>query len=155
MESLSNQIRAQTEGRGQQYVADVIKSLCSAGNTGGLTYVSDSTTHWIEEYWQFPLETLYLKTGDCEDTAFLFAALAKYMGYDVCLFRFYDHMAAGVTLESFTPSGNSGTSISDTDHCIPVNDKDYYYVETTNHTWAVGDVWAQKYPANYLIIITI
>ena len=151
LEVIANYIRSMTEGKSQQYVADVIKSFCSSGDTGGFTYVYDRNAHNTEEYWQFPLETLYLKTGDCEDTSILFAALAKYMGYDVCLFLFTNHMAAGVTLDSFTASGNTGSELSGTIHSITVDGKEYYYAETTNSNWAVGDVWSSEYPSKYTV----
>jgi len=38
-----------------------------------ISYVSDSSSEGYSEYWQFPFETLTLKTGDCEDGAILIA----------------------------------------------------------------------------------
>ena len=41
-----------------------------------IEYQSDSDYMGADEYWKFPLETLYDQGGDCEDTSILFAAIA-------------------------------------------------------------------------------
>lgn len=43
-------------------------------------YKIDLEVHDMEEYWQTPLETLHLKTGDCEDYAFLSQELLNQIG---------------------------------------------------------------------------
>lgn len=45
-------------------------------------YESDSTKYKVAEYWQTPLETLQLRTGDCEDGATLICAMAYVAGID-------------------------------------------------------------------------
>jgi predicted transglutaminase-like cysteine proteinase len=45
-----------------------------------IRYELDSDIYGTEEYWQFPYESLALKTGDCEDQAFLLASLARASG---------------------------------------------------------------------------
>ena len=47
-----------------------------------IQYEYDSDIYGTEEYWQFPYETLALKTGDCEDQAFLLATLARASGIE-------------------------------------------------------------------------
>ena len=47
-----------------------------------IRYEFDSDIYGTEEYWQFPYETLALKTGDCEDQAFLLASLARAAGVE-------------------------------------------------------------------------
>lgn len=44
-----------------------------------ITYVGDKTKGY-PEFWQFPFETLYYKTGDCEDGAILLANLMQLKG---------------------------------------------------------------------------
>ena len=39
------------------------------------TYVTDKVAEGLEDFWQFPEETLMLHKGDCEDTSFLLASL--------------------------------------------------------------------------------
>ena len=48
-----------------------------------IQYQYDSDIHETEEYWQFPQETLTLKTGDCEDQAFLLCSLIRASGTKV------------------------------------------------------------------------
>lgn len=47
-----------------------------------IRYEYDDDIYGTEEYWQFPYETLSLKTGDCEDQAFLLASLARAAGIE-------------------------------------------------------------------------
>lgn len=61
------------------------------------------------EYYQYPEETLYLRTGDCEDYAILTVAILREMGYDAEVMVSYEHSLAGVNVEG---EGKSTTSIS-------------------------------------------
>ena len=45
-----------------------------------IQYTYDSDVYGVEEYWQFPYETLNLGTGDCEDQAFLLCSLIRASG---------------------------------------------------------------------------
>lgn len=45
-----------------------------------IKYKSDLSVHHEKDYWQSPKETLVLKTGDCEDFAFLTQALLNEIG---------------------------------------------------------------------------
>lgn len=93
-----------------------------------IEYQSDDVFTGYEEYWKFPLETLYDQGGDCEDTSILCAAITKAMGYDSALLLFPGHMAAGVDVDGATGTyyGSGGRS--------------YYYCETTATGYDVGDV---------------
>lgn len=53
------------------------------------------------EYWAFPIETIHLGVGDCEDTTFLLVSLYSVAGYDSALVSLPGHMMAAVELESF------------------------------------------------------
>ena len=77
----------------------------------------------VEEYWKYPLETLYDRAGDCEDTSILLAALFKAAGYDAALVLLPGHAIAAVVL----PSDTVGYYYS-------VNSKNYYFCETTAET---------------------
>ena len=89
------------------------------------------------EYWRFPVETLYDNIGDCEDTSILYAALGKAMNYDVCLFLFTGHMAAGIALEDY-----SYTNTDDMPAYFLSSDTEtteYYFCETTgDSTYPIG-----------------
>ncbi len=55
-----------------------------------------------DEYWCVPLETLYHRIGDCDDTAALLCSLYKAAGYDVAMGGHAGHVFAGVALDDFT-----------------------------------------------------
>ena len=54
-------------------------------------YELDYDVYGYEEYWAFPIETLYLRCGDCEDTAILCAALYDAAGFDAGVFLVPGH----------------------------------------------------------------
>lgn len=54
------------------------------------------------EYWALPLETLYYKIGDCEDTAALLCSLYEVAGYRSAMGGQSGHVFAGVSIEGFT-----------------------------------------------------
>lgn len=98
--------------------------------TAAIKYTSDEESTGYVEYYKYPYETLYSKQGDCEDTAFLFAAIAKAMGYDVIVVQFPGHELAAINVE-----GASGYGFT-------LNGKTYYYCETTGDTgyWGIGQL---------------
>lgn len=98
-----------------------------------LGYEDDSVYMGYEEYWKFPLETLYDHGGDCEDTSILLASLAEAMGYDTSLLLFPGHMAAGIHIDGDYPDLNGFYLRSDPD-------KVYYYCETTSTGFTVGQI---------------
>lgn len=57
-----------------------------------------------EEYWSYPMETLYLGTGDCEDTSFLACALFSAAGYTSGVAVLEGHVMAAVQLDSVAPN---------------------------------------------------
>ena len=106
-------------------------------------YVEDdsSTTH--TEWPKYPIELLYERKGDCEDTSILLAGILKKMGYGVALIKFDDHMAVGIKGDE-TIYGTSYNFEGD----------DYYYVETTNKGWYIGEI-PEEYkdlPATVIVI---
>jgi transglutaminase-like putative cysteine protease len=46
-----------------------------------IQYKTDSEIHGIAEFWQFPNETMQLKTGDCEDFSMLLCSLLRADGW--------------------------------------------------------------------------
>ncbi|MCD6572147.1 MAG: transglutaminase domain-containing protein [Thermoplasmata archaeon] len=100
-----------------------------------LPYANDNVTTPSDEYPRYPVETLFEKEGDCEDTSILTAALLKELGYDVSLIKFSDHMSVGVHLN--TVYGNK-------DFYIDSNGRKYLYLETNGENWPLG-----KAPTNY------
>ena len=96
-----------------------------------LPYTSDRVTTPYDEYPRFPLETLYEKGGDCEDTAILAATILKEMGYDVVLVAFKRHMGLGVACSDCEGS------------FYEASNRKYYYLETTGEGWKVGALPSQ------------
>jgi len=47
-----------------------------------IQYKYDTDVHGVRNFWQLPIETLQLKTGDCEDYAILLCSLLRASGYD-------------------------------------------------------------------------
>ena len=94
-----------------------------------LGIVLSVTTEW-NEYPRYPLETLFDRGGDCEDTSILVAALLDRMGYDICLLILSkaNHCAVGVSLDGVTGSYYNHDG------------KKYYYLETTGEGWEIGDI---------------
>lgn len=61
----------------------------------------DTYLYGEREYWAYPLQTLALSMGDCEDTTFLHCALLSAAGYRSAVMLLPDHAMSGVFLESF------------------------------------------------------
>jgi hypothetical protein len=81
------------------------------------------------DYPKYPLETLYDKGGDCEDTSILLVSLIREMGYGCCLIEFEDHMGVGV-LGTDNVKGRY----------FERNGNKYFYVETTGEGWEIGEM---------------
>jgi len=94
----------------------------------GLSYVSDYNTGY-DELHKYPVETLVESNGDCEDTAYLAAAIIRAMDIDVLLVLLPGHMAIGI----WTDSNQSGAYYE-------LNGRRYYYFETTAEGWELGDI---------------
>jgi predicted transglutaminase-like cysteine proteinase len=99
-----------------------------------LPYTVDSVTTSADEYPRYPIETLFDRGGDCEDTAILTAALLDKMGYDVALLHLSEahHMATGISI----PALSLPYQCWYYDH----NGKKYYYIETTGEGWRIGQM---------------
>lgn len=98
-----------------------------------LDYTSDSETTGFDEYPRYPLETLVDMGGDCEDKSILTAALLNELDYDVVLIEFSDHMAVGISCNQELYGSY-----------YEYNGKKYYYLETTDKNWVIGEI-PEKY----------
>ena len=76
--------------------AEVVNVLLRFTQT--IPYMYDSESVGQEEYWKYPLETLYDGNGDCEDTSILFCAVGKAMGYDTALMLFSGHATGAISI---------------------------------------------------------
>ena len=90
-------------------------------------YMYDSMQYKQDEYYAYPMETIYSGNGDCEDTSILCAALYEALGYDAAVLILPGHCMVGIALDSCTTSETYlYTILSDT-----YNGVTYYAGETT------------------------
>ncbi len=82
-----------------------------------------------EDYWSYPMETIYLRTGDCEDTSFLACALFSAAGYKSGLAVLEYHALAAVNLDSAAP--NPDPSHYGSDIFVLDTGEEMYFCETT------------------------
>lgn len=120
------------------------RSYDQASNTLAFTqqcirYTADRSPQTGEaiEYPKYPIESLMEEAGDREDQAILAAALLKRMGYDVALLICPGHVAVGVA----GAEGLPGTYITD-----PATGVRYFYAETTEAGWVLGELPADLEP---------
>jgi predicted transglutaminase-like cysteine proteinase len=109
-----------TEQETVNYVISFVQSL---------PYAADNVSAPGNDYPKYPLETLFERGGDCEDTSILVAALLDQMGFDVALLILYNanHCAVGIAIDA------SGSYYE-------YEGKEYYYLETTGEGWHLGEI---------------
>lgn len=105
-----------------EYVISFVQSL---------PYAEDDVAAPWDEYPRYPIETLFDRGGDCEDTSILVAALLDEMNYDVCLIMLKneEHCAIGIA------GGEGITGIY-----YEVDGTKYFYLETTGEGWEIGEI---------------
>ena len=106
-------------------------------------YVEDEELTGRVEWPKYPVEMLYERAGDCEDSSLLLAGILRKMNYGVCLIKYPDHMAVGLKGDDSL----SGASFN-------YEGNDYYYIETTNPGWEIGEM-PEEYKGLEATIIVI
>ena len=94
-------------------------------------YELDSDLYGYEEYWAFPIETLYLRCGDCEDTAILCAALYDAAGFDAGVFLVPGHAFTAISLDSYDEPPYWGQSVGFHIFTYSYDGRTYFGCETT------------------------
>jgi len=88
-----------------------------------IEYINDQKKYGYE-YPQYPIETLWNRSGDCEDMSYLLSSLLQAQGYDTVLFVFkgdgWGHMAVGIA------GDYDGFFVED-------SGKKYYYLESIRY----------------------
>ena len=114
----------------EKHYSDVQKLNFVIAFVQSLPYTVDKVTTPYDEYPRYPIETLFDRGGDCEDTSILVAALLDRMGYDVCLLhlKYAGHMAVGVSTTNVNVQGSY----------YEYNGKKYFYLETTGDGFQIG-----------------
>jgi len=100
-----------------------------------LPYTVDSVTTPYDEYPRYPVETLVDNGGDCEDISILLASLLNSMSYEVVLVIFPEtsHTEGHVGVGILGSEGISGAYFE-------VDGNKYFYIETTDTGWSIGEV---------------
>jgi hypothetical protein len=101
-----------------------------------LPYTTDSVTTPYDEYPRYPIETLVDEGGDCEDTSILLASLLRGMGHGVIIIVFPPQAGAEGGHCGVGIAGGVGVAGSYIEH----QGKRYFYLESTNTGWAVGEM---------------
>ena len=95
-----------------------------------ITYLYDRDTTGEEEYPRYPIETLYERQGDCEDTSILMAALLKAYGYEVGFIHVPGHLAVALRASDDYDDGPY----------VQMDGHRYLYIESTYAGWNIGDI---------------
>lgn len=95
-----------------------------------ITYEYDSDTTGQDEFPRYPIETLYERRGDCEDTSILMAALLKEWGYEVGFLHLPGHVAVGLRTSDDYSNGSY----------YEINGHRYLYIESTGSGWNIGEI---------------
>lgn len=99
-----------------------------------IEYKYDIESTGEEDYPKYPIETIYERQGDCEDSSILLAAILKELGYEVALMHLPQHVAVAVKT---TDDYNAGSYYE-------LNGHRYLYIESTANGWNIGDI-PEKY----------
>jgi hypothetical protein len=121
------------------------------------SFVECAIPYKVSKKPQLPAQTL-VDDGDCKDKSILLASILKNMNYKVALLYFdslpgqqYGHVAVGIVLnDNDIPHGLDYTP-SYYEH----NGEKYYFMETTEPNWSLGEISDEKleqtayvYPVN-------
>ncbi len=93
------------------------------------------------EYWRYPLETLFEKLGDCEDTSILLAALLNARGIRAGVILAPSHAMCAVCSDQLAPDTYSNERYSEIHFDGYPSGVHYYAIETTvDQFWNIGDI---------------
>ncbi len=127
------------------YATFLINFCQSQGTTGkgNMKYLTDLSTHGTYEYWNYPVETLDLMGGDCEDTSILTAALLRAAGFNSGIALLPGHAMAIIGTEpAETPAHIASDALleygEDYVKRIPYGSGGYWMLETTNSGFLPG-----------------
>lgn len=109
------------------YKGEQLVAYLTAFVQQNITYTRDPYNDGYD-YPKYPIETLYEKKGDCEDSAILLISLLKKFGFDAVLLQLPKHMAVGAAVPNWR-----GTHYN-------FEGKKYAYIETTNPKWKIGQI---------------
>jgi transglutaminase-like putative cysteine protease len=94
--------------------------------------LADKYLYGQDEYFAYPMETIFYGMGDCEDTSILAAALFKALGYSAGVEILPEHAIAAVGLSSYDPGIYPTSSFEVMSQTV--DGITYYGCETTTTT---------------------
>ena len=141
---LADSLRAQyTEAFGEGPDKQAYIKFAAAFIYGCIEYDNDEYKSG-KEYWRYPLQTLIEKTGDCEDTSILLAAILDAAGYESGIILLPGHAMCAVTTDDIPDLVYPNKKHSD------VYSLNFYPVETTSKlNDAVIGYMSEKYEDVY------
>ena len=92
---VAEHILSETEGYSDYLRALAVVSFVQCA----ISYSYDTVLYGAEDFCASPLETLYLHSGDCEDTSVLLFSILKAMGYQSVLLDYDGHVAVGLVMD--------------------------------------------------------
>ena len=120
--------------------SNIEKTWLAISFVQNLPYISDVFTGY-DEYPKYPVETFFDKNGDCEDSSYLAASIMDAMDKGVILIVLPNHMTIGVLMDCSA----RGTYYM-------LNNKCYYYMETTDKGWISGEIPDEYYNTSVTLI---
>jgi len=135
---IANMIAEKTAGMSEYDRINVLLAF-----TQYIEYRYDSDSMGQEEYWKYPLETLFDMNGDCEDTSILFAAVGKAMGYETGMMVFSGHATGAINYKELglnseeygITSKTYGTFAKKTIYTISYHDKTQYLYQNNSRLY--------------------
>ncbi|MCL1811185.1 MAG: hypothetical protein FWG41_03075 [Methanomassiliicoccaceae archaeon] len=133
-ESIREAYGSDRDTTGQDFAMFVLAfvQICFEYPPSSSTMDAEMYQYGQDEYFAYPLETIFYGMGDCEDTSILAAALFKALGYAAGVVIVPGHALAAVGLDHYSPGTYSSRSyevISET-----IDGITYYACETTVKT---------------------
>lgn len=92
---IADKIAELTEGMDDRVKANVALNFVQTA----IEYETDDDLFGMSEFWATPLETLYLHSGDCEDTSYLLGSIYLVLGIDFVILNYPGHIAIGVCFD--------------------------------------------------------
>lgn len=107
-----------------------------------IPYVEDIDSRGLDEYWKFPMETLWDGGGDCEDKTFLYSTLMGLCGQGTAFLLFRDHTMPAI--ESMIQGYN-----------VTIEGYRYVLCETTNPGFEIGHTTLDHLPSDILFMCRV
>lgn len=102
-----------------------------------IPYIEDIDSRGEDEFWKFPIETLWDGGGDCEDTTFLYGTLMGMSDYRTSFILFRDHAMAGITLDA-------------EGYVTEVDGYGFLFCETISTAFGIGQSTADHHPEDVI-----